>query len=457
MKDRLKIIVLTFVLLSLLHSGSSQAQDTLKFAFISDLHFGKPNYEGETLTPDIWLRQSLFGISSSGADLIFLGGDLIESSNNAAQYALFDSAMKTTLPWYPMPGNHDIGTEPSSIRMDKINAWIARGYGRGASDREFYGFAVDTLAAFFVLNTQAPVSDDPTVLARADLQLAEMDTFFTVHASAKQKFVCSHVPLFIVSRTEADDAYFNVATVYRNRILALMDKHGIKYYLAGHRHVNGVTTNGGITVYFNTALSFQLGTGNQRGYYVYTVTHDGVTRDFFPPVPDGSYGVEVNVQGSGRVLIEPDLPYYSSGSAVQLTAMPDSGWRFVQWSGSISDTDSVASLTVDTTKNIQAVFEEKIKSYVLKLRGQQPGGSVSSDPAAERYAEGTKVAVEAVAAEGWEFVGWAGAVQGTANPDTVLISGAREVKARFRKTGSQLVPLAPVEDSYVRGSLYNTR
>jgi len=64
--------------------------------------------------------------------------------------------------------------------------------------------------------------------------------------------------------------------------------------------------------------------------------------------------------------------------------------------------------------------------------------------------------VKAVPASGWEFTGWTGALQGNTNPDTVLISGAREVKARFHKTGSQVASLMPLEDSYVRGSLYNS-
>lgn len=276
--------ILFLALAATLLPGRAPAQDTLRFAWITDLHFGKSDNAGEPLTPDLWLRQALAGISSSGSRFILLGGDIIEKPNNATQYTLFDSAMTTTLPWYPMPGNHDVGTDPTEIRMDKISAWIGRGYGRGPHNREFYGIAVDSLAALFVLNSQAPISNDPDARARADQQLAEMDSFFTAHAWARQKLVCSHIPLFIKTRNEAD-SYFNVPTVYRNRILALMDKHGVKYYLAGHRHESGVSESGGITVFSQTSLSFQLGTEHRRGYYVFTVTRDTVQRGFFPLVP----------------------------------------------------------------------------------------------------------------------------------------------------------------------------
>jgi 3',5'-cyclic AMP phosphodiesterase CpdA len=279
-----KVALLGLFILVLSGWENVMAQETLRFAWITDLHFGKSDNNGERLTPDLWLRQSLDGIASSGARFIFVGGDIIESSNNAVQYSSFEDAMQTGLRWYPMPGNHDIGTDSSAIRMDNIDAWIGRGYGRGSHNREFYGIAEDSLAAFFVLNSQAPISSDPATRARADQQLAEMDSFFTAHAPARQKFVCSHVPLFIQSRNEAD-AYFNIPTAYRNRIMKLMDKHGVKIYLAGHRHEDGVARSGGITVYAQTALSFQLGTANRRGYYVFTVTPDSVQRTFYPLVP----------------------------------------------------------------------------------------------------------------------------------------------------------------------------
>lgn len=255
--------------------------DTLRFAFISDLHFGKTDYNGESLYPALWLRKAIAGVERKKAEFIFLGGDLIESSNSAAQYTMFDSAMVTALPWYPMPGNHDVGADPQSATMDKITAWIQRGYGRGAANREYYGFVKKNVGAFFVLNTQAYISTDPAVSARADSQLVDMDAFFAQNASVPNKFVCSHVPLFEQKQLE-DSAYFNIGKSYRARIIALMNKHKTKYYLAGHRHENAVVNDNDITVYTNTALSFQLGSGNQRGYYIYTVTATSVKRDFYP-------------------------------------------------------------------------------------------------------------------------------------------------------------------------------
>jgi DNA repair exonuclease SbcCD nuclease subunit len=234
--------------------------DTLRFAFITDLHFGKTDYNGDSLFPGMWLKKAIVGMERRRAEFILVGGDLIEYANSAVQYAMFDSAMITAIPWYPTPGNHD----------------------RGTNNREYYGFVKNQLGAFFVLNTQAYTSTDPSVLAHADSQLVEMDKFFTANAAVPKKFVCAHVPLFINSQSEDSTGYFSIGPAYRRRILSLMEKHNAQYYLAGHRHVDAFKTDGNITVYANTALSFQLRNGNQRGYYIYTVTSGSVERDFFP-------------------------------------------------------------------------------------------------------------------------------------------------------------------------------
>jgi hypothetical protein len=186
------------------------------------------------------------------------------------------------LPWYPMAGNHDVGAGPHGATLENLLAWIQHGYGRGTGNREYYGFVQRSIGAFFVLNTQAYSSTVPAVLARADSQLAEMDSFFTTHATVPKKFVCSHVPLFIDGQNEDSTGYFSIGPTYRRRIIALMKKHHVQYYLAGHRHVSAAKTDDNITVYANTALSFQLGSGNQRGYYIYTVTSGSVSSDFYP-------------------------------------------------------------------------------------------------------------------------------------------------------------------------------
>ncbi len=68
----------------------------------------------------------------------------------------------------------------------------------------------------------------------------------------------------------------------------------------------------------------------------------------------------LTVTGKGKVTADPALiaPNYEPGTMVTLTAVPDSGWNFSGWSGSISSSDNPLSLTVDGAKALTATFQE---------------------------------------------------------------------------------------------------
>lgn len=66
------------------------------------------------------------------------------------------------------------------------------------------------------------------------------------------------------------------------------------------------------------------------------------------------------VEGNGSVKCNPPLiaPNYEPGTVVTMTAVPDSGWQFISWSGDLTGTDNPASITVDAAKNVTATFEQ---------------------------------------------------------------------------------------------------
>jgi len=67
----------------------------------------------------------------------------------------------------------------------------------------------------------------------------------------------------------------------------------------------------------------------------------------------------VSVVGSGSVTLDPPIEgrSYDPGTVVTLTAVPDSGWAFVEWSGDLTGAANPASVTVDAAKSITATFE----------------------------------------------------------------------------------------------------
>ena len=66
----------------------------------------------------------------------------------------------------------------------------------------------------------------------------------------------------------------------------------------------------------------------------------------------------VNVDGNGAVVKNPDSPFYPRNSAVELTAVPDSGWRFDHWGGNLWGSQSPDTIIMNGDKTVTAYFLE---------------------------------------------------------------------------------------------------
>lgn len=258
---------------------SSSSKRTFSFGWVSDTHIMTTVSTESCGDRADRLKQVIKEMDNNPKiDFIVHSGDMIENTANAKQYKAFNELMRPVKSWYPIAGNHDVDNRPG---MDNINLYQSLGYGRGEKKQDYYGF-VHKSAAFFVINSQSYASKDPIVQKRAEDQLVEMDAFFTKYKNVPNKFVCAHAPIFIKSSNEADD-YFNIKSAYRKKIIDVMKKHQVKYYLCGHRHGNHEAADpdgSGITVLTQTALSWGIGKGQTTGYCIFTVSPKGLKKEY---------------------------------------------------------------------------------------------------------------------------------------------------------------------------------
>ncbi|MFW5907771.1 MAG: InlB B-repeat-containing protein [Candidatus Natronoplasma sp.] len=119
------------------------------------------------------------------------------------------------------------------------------------------------------------------------------------------------------------------------------------------------------------------------------------------------YELTVNIEGEGDVDIEPDQDQYEEGTEVTLTAVPDEGWRFVEWTGDADGESEETSVIMDEDKEITANFEEIYYTLNIEVDGK---GNVSRDPGQEEYEEGTEVELTVNPQSDWFFSEWSGDV-----------------------------------------------
>ncbi len=139
------------------------------------------------------------------------------------------------------------------------------------------------------------------------------------------------------------------------------------------------------------------------------------------------YSLEVNINGQGSVteaIVSSKTTDYDTGTIVKLTAEPEEGWKFTEWTGDISGTDPEIQLTMDEAKSVTATFERKNQSLEVIIIGD---GSVN------QKASGTTVTLEATPAEDWVFQGWSGDVTSQDSEISFSLDDVEEITATFVK------------------------
>jgi len=141
------------------------------------------------------------------------------------------------------------------------------------------------------------------------------------------------------------------------------------------------------------------------------------------------YTLTIAAGTGGMINPVPGSYTYDTGTQVMVTAVPNSGYRFSGWSGTVTGTTNPIIVTMDADKSITANF---IRQYTLTIAAGS-GGTTNPAPGSYPYDTGTQVLVTAVPTTGYKFSGWSGAVTGTTNPITVTIDGDKSMTANFEK------------------------
>ncbi len=142
----------------------------------------------------------------------------------------------------------------------------------------------------------------------------------------------------------------------------------------------------------------------------------------------GRYWLEVVTVGGGIALASPppeNLPVYVSGTGtpVDVTATPASGWSFLHWTGTVASTEPAISLGMGRDNYLEAVFGTRLRTVV------SGAGTIEVSPNRDLHPGESRVRLLAVPQEGHAFARWGHAVSGTNNPMELTLREAEPTVA----------------------------
>ena len=150
-----------------------------------------------------------------------------------------------------------------------------------------------------------------------------------------------------------------------------------------------------------------------------------------PPAPIVKYTITLSAGEGGTVSTTGGE--YEAGQTVSVTATPQGEYLIKDWSD--GNTNATRTITVSLNSTLTANFEKKKYPLTVNIEGEGEvleeivnAGSRTTD-----YDSGTTVKLTAVPAEGWEFVGWTGELNGDSNPQQILVNEQKNITASFKE------------------------
>ena len=136
----------------------------------------------------------------------------------------------------------------------------------------------------------------------------------------------------------------------------------------------------------------------------------------------------VHTTSGGMTNPEPGTYVHDLDTEVTVGAIPDAGSEFTGWTGDVSGSINLVTVTLDFDKLVKANF--LIHQYALTVIVGE-GGTTVPEPSLYLYDLMTEVTVEAIAESGYRFSKWSGDATGTSNPIRIMMDSNKSVTANF--------------------------
>lgn len=144
------------------------------------------------------------------------------------------------------------------------------------------------------------------------------------------------------------------------------------------------------------------------------------------PKPTTKYTVTISAGTGGSVSSVGGS--YEVGATISVTATPEAEYVFDGWSNGSNENPLQISIT--SNQSIQANFIKRKYALNITVEGE---GTVTEEivSTGKDYDSGMVVRLTAVPIDGWEFIGWSGAINSVENPIQLTMNDVKNLNVSF--------------------------
>ncbi len=249
-------------LLLFLISCTEKKQEHFSFVQLCDTQLGFGGYEHDLKS----LKMAVKQINTLNPDFVVICGDLVNDRNDSS-FTDFKKIMgEFNMPYYPAPGNHDVGNVPNDTTLS---------YYRKTIGEDYYKFQ-NKGYSFIVVNTQLWKVNLENESEKHDNWFKE--TLKDESINDNPLFVIGHYPLF-VEKLEEVETYYNLPLIKRKEVLNLFKQNNVAAYLTGHTHKRVINNYDSIQLVSGETISKNFDE-NPLGFRIWKVSLDTITHHF---------------------------------------------------------------------------------------------------------------------------------------------------------------------------------
>ena len=249
------------------HPPAGSPGQSFDFVQMCDPQIGFADYAADLGRFEEAVKQ----INALRPDLVVICGDLVNTPDEKSFTDISAAKSLLAVPCYSVPGNHDVGNNPTPESLERY---------RRLAGKDYYAVAHKG-CSFVMVNSQlwkTPVTGE------TEKQDAWLESTLEKASKKHQRvFLVMHHPLFTREAGEPEN-YFNLPPGKRKELLALFERCGVVAVLAGHTHTTAMTEYRGIQLVTSETTSKNF---DQRpyGFRIWHVEPQRPYRNEFVPLP----------------------------------------------------------------------------------------------------------------------------------------------------------------------------